>query len=59
VCVCLRPLRAVAHAPLCPREGLLDDHPEHDGRGETQRVPVYVSKASLAYNNERGVGHTM
>ena len=42
----LRPLRAVAHAPLRPREGLLDDHPEHDGCGKTQRVPADVSKAS-------------
>jgi hypothetical protein len=52
----LGPLRAVAHAPLCPRERLLDHHPEHDGCGETQRVPVYVSKRSLRHETMREGG---
>ncbi len=46
--VMLLPLGAVAHASLCARERLLDDHPEHDGCGEAQRVPADVSDVVVA-----------
>ena len=41
----LGPVDAVADAFLRAGYGLLDYHPEHDGCGEAQRVPVLLAPA--------------